>query len=162
VRRRLWLNGVRYRLKSRLPGRPDLVFPGARLVIFIDGDLWHGNSWRIRGLPSLEAQFPSRTSWWVAKIRRNMQRDQEVDEQLRAAGWIVLRYWESTVLEDPNRVARDIAERVRGRPLTDFKLLEASRGERRRRGSVRGKAASSGLVRGPGDAPPTVSARDSG
>lgn len=142
IRRRLWANGLRYRVRSRLHGRPDLVFPGARLAIFIDGDLWHGNSWRVRGLPSLEAQFPTRTEWWVAKIRRNMQRDLEVNALLRAAGWTVLRYWESAVLEDPNGVAREIAERVHGRPLADFVPIETSRTERRRRGSVRGKGTS--------------------
>src|SRR4051812_46193976 len=93
VRRRLWANGLRYRLNAKLPGRPDLVFPSQRIVVFIDGDLWHGNSWRVRGLPSLEAQFPTRTEWWTSKIRRNIERDREVDQQLSGTNWGVLRFW---------------------------------------------------------------------
>src|SRR5713101_7581935 len=87
VRRRLWINGLRYLIHTKLPGRPDIVFPRQRFAIFIDGDLWHGNSWRVRGLPSLDAQFPRRTEWWVNKIRRNMERDREVDAALAKAGW---------------------------------------------------------------------------
>ncbi|MBA2595541.1 MAG: very short patch repair endonuclease [Chloroflexia bacterium] len=137
VRRRLWANGLRYRLNVKLPGKPDLVFPARRVAVFIDGDLWHGNSWRIRGLPSIEAQFPTRTEWWVAKITRNMQRDREVNEQLILAGWAVLRYWESDALADPNAVARAIATHVRGAEPTEFRVFEMTRIERRRLGSVR-------------------------
>lgn len=136
VRRRLWLNGLRYRLQSGLPGRPDIVFPRQKVAVFIDGDLWHGNSWRVRGLPSLEAQFPTRTAWWVEKIKRNMARDAAVNDQLRAAGWTVLRYWESEVLADPNRVSADIAVQVRGEQLPGFRSHELTAIERRRLGSV--------------------------
>lgn len=141
VRRRLWANGLRYRLGTNLPGKPDLVFPGRRVAVFIDGDLWHGNSWRVRGLPSLEAQFPTRTEWWVAKITRNMERDHQVNEQLSAAGWTVLRFWESDTLADPNGVARTIRDAVRGPTGAEFRDVELSATERRRLASVRLKAA---------------------
>ncbi|MCC7372358.1 MAG: very short patch repair endonuclease [Chloroflexi bacterium] len=140
VRRRLWANGVRYRLNAKLPGRPDLAFPGRRIAVFIDGDLWHGNSWRVRGLPNLEAQFPTRTTWWVEKIRRNMERDRWVTEQLAADGWKVLRFWESDTLADPNGVARLIADRVRGNDDMQFHCLPTTVKERRRLGSVRTRA----------------------
>jgi DNA mismatch endonuclease (patch repair protein) len=136
IRRRLWVNGIRYRLNVRLPGKPDLVFPGKRTVVFIDGDLWHGNSWRVRGLPNLEAQFPNRTDWWVKKIRRNIQRDQEVGEQLAGAGWTVLRYWESEVLADANAIARRIAFAVNHPRARMFVDVAPSAVERRRRSSI--------------------------
>jgi DNA mismatch endonuclease (patch repair protein) len=139
IRRRLWANGIRYRLDQRLHGRPDLVFPAAHLAIFIDGDLWHGNSWRVRGLPNLESQFPNRTEWWVAKIQRNIARDREVDHALAQSGWTVLRYWETVVLEDPNRIAKEIAERVRNATLNSFRCLDRTALERRRLASVRPK-----------------------
>jgi hypothetical protein len=66
-----------------------------------------------------------------------MKRDEQVNEQLRSDGWTVLRYWESTVLEDPNGVARAIAEHVRSRPVPEFRSIPVSRLERRRAGSVR-------------------------
>jgi DNA mismatch endonuclease (patch repair protein) len=140
VRRRLWANGLRYRLNAKLHGKPDLLFPGSRVAVFIDGDLWHGNSWRVRGLPSLEAQFPNRTEWWVAKITRNMERDRQVNEQLAAEGWTVLRFWESDTLADPNAVARQIAASVRGGDMIEFRCLPVTTMERRRLGSVRTSA----------------------
>lgn len=136
IRRRLWANGIRYRLNVKLPGKPDLVFPGKRVAVFIDGDLWHGNSWRVRGLPSLEAQFPNRTEWWVAKIRRNMKRDCEVNERLAAAGWTVLRFWESECLGDPNKIVRFVASVLMGGMPEQFHDLDMSSDERRRYASV--------------------------
>jgi DNA mismatch endonuclease, patch repair protein len=102
LRRELHARGRRYRLHAKdVPGRPDVVFRPQRLAVFVDGDFWHGNAWRVRGLPNLEAQFPNRTEWWTAKIRRNMERDEAVNQQLVAEGWRVLRLWESVVLADP-------------------------------------------------------------
>lgn len=102
LRRELHRRGVRYRLHARdVPGRPDIVIRRRRLAVFVDGDFWHGNSWRLRGLSSLEEQFPTRTDWWVAKISRNMQRDREVTAALENDGWRVVRLWESNVLADP-------------------------------------------------------------
>lgn len=136
VRRRLWANGLRYRLRLKLPGKPDLVFPKQRVAIFIDGDLWHGNSWRVRGLPNLEAQFPTRTEWWVSKIRRNMERDAEVNDLLARAGWTVLRFWESDVLAEPNEVAGVIARYVK--PTIDvMQDTMPTKVERKRLSSVR-------------------------
>lgn len=140
VRRRLWANGLRYRIASGLPGKPDIVFPRQRIAIFIDGDLWHGNSWRVRGLSSLEAQFPTRTDWWVAKIRRNMERDAQVNDQLLRRGWCVMRFWESTVLADPNAVVHDIAIAVRGKQTLPFVHISLTPTERRRLGSVGGRS----------------------
>jgi len=113
VRRRVWALGYRYRLHAKdLPGRPDLVFRSVRVAVFIDGDFWHGNAWKVRELPSLADLFPTNTEWWVSKIERNMERDREVSDALGEAGWTVARYWESEVLADPDAVAKEIAELV--------------------------------------------------
>lgn len=111
VRRRLWARGYRYRLhRGDLPGRPDLVFSSARVAVFVDGDLWHGNAWRVRELPSLASLFPTNTDWWVSKIERNMERDREVTAALEGLGWTVARFWESDILADADRVVAEIAE----------------------------------------------------
>jgi len=94
-------------------GRPDLVIRKDRIAVFIDGDFWHGNAWRLRGLPSLEALFPTRTEWWTSKIRRNMERDQRVTSTLRDDGWMVLRIWESEVLDDPVSAAEHVMAAIR-------------------------------------------------
>ncbi len=105
-RREFHAKGARYRKHYSIPGTPDLVVVWARLAIFIDGDFWHGNSWKKRGLPNLEAQFPNRTHYWVTKIERNMKRDRRVNRLLRADGWTVIRFWESDVLADVTRCVR--------------------------------------------------------
>jgi DNA mismatch endonuclease (patch repair protein) len=114
LRRELHRRGFRYGLHARdLPGRPDVVFRRRRVALFVDGDFWHGNAWRLRGLPSLEAQFPNRTEWWAAKIRRNMERDREVTTALVDAGWNVVRAWESDVLADTEAVADRVERELR-------------------------------------------------
>ena len=115
LRRTLWALGLRYRKHVRILGRPDIVFGPARVAVFVDGDFWHGNAWRLRGLPSLAAMFPHRTRWWTEKITRNTVRDTKVTATLRREGWRVLRYWESDVLQAPLRVARQIQAVVRRR-----------------------------------------------
>jgi len=87
---------------ATLSGKPDLVFAEARLAVFVDGDLWHGNQWWRRGLTSLEEQFretPSK-AYWLRKIRRNMQRDSAATAALLDDGWAVLRLWESQINVD--------------------------------------------------------------
>jgi DNA mismatch endonuclease (patch repair protein) len=116
LRSRLWAAGARYRKHcGELIGCPDIAFPGARVVVFVDGDFWHGNAWRIRGLPSLDALFPTRTEWWVSKIRRNMERDKEVTARLTEEGWLVLRFWESDVMSRPDLILSNILMAVRDR-----------------------------------------------
>ena len=115
LRRALWRKGLRYRKHAKLTGKPDVVFGSARIVVFVDGDFWHGNAWRLRGLPNLEAMFPHRTEWWVKKINRNMERDLEVTVALKREGWKVLRFWESAVLRDVERIANRIETEVKRR-----------------------------------------------
>jgi DNA mismatch endonuclease (patch repair protein) len=108
LRRELHRRGIRFRLHGGdVTGRPDLVWRGRRIAVFVDGDMWHGNSaaWKARGLSSLEGMFPNRTQWWVAKLRRTQARDAEVNAVLGREGWVVIRVWESEVLADVGAVA---------------------------------------------------------
>src|SRR5271165_378834 len=85
-----------------LPGKPDIVIPGKRLAIFIDGDFWHGNQYRLRGFDSLDQQLFSirNAAYWTAKISRNVERDFKNTAALLDEGWRVLRFWESEVYAD--------------------------------------------------------------
>lgn len=104
LRRSLHAAGVRYRLHvSDIVGRPDVSIRKYKIAIFVDGDFWHGNAWRTRRLKALSDLFPNRGAWWTAKIRRNMERDSHVTSQLIAAGWTVLRIWESDLLSSPQQ-----------------------------------------------------------
>jgi DNA mismatch endonuclease (patch repair protein) len=89
VRRALHLRGVRSRLHdAALPGRPDLVFPGRRAVIFVHGCFWHAHGCRLSARPTANAVF------WSAKLARNRARDEASRMALLAAGWRVLTVWE--------------------------------------------------------------------
>lgn len=90
VRRLVHAMGCRFRLhRKNLPGKPDLVFPGRRKVVFVNGCFWHGHDCR-RGArqPKVNADY------WRAKIGRNAARDAASVELLRDAGWDVLIVWE--------------------------------------------------------------------
>lgn len=111
LRRALHQRGLRYRLHAAdVPGRPDVVIRSRRLAVFADGDMWHGNAWRLRGLDRLEDMFPTNTSFWTKKIRRNMERDEEVTARLLGEGWTVVRIWESEILADPDAAAQKVVD----------------------------------------------------
>ena len=92
-----------------LPGRPDFVFRGRRAVVFCDGDFWHGRNWR-KMRPRL--QHGSNSEYWIKKIAYNIARDKRQTAKLRAAGWKVVRVWETDVSRDPGRVLTFIQKRV--------------------------------------------------
>jgi DNA mismatch endonuclease (patch repair protein) len=94
---------------ASLPGRPDIVFNGARLVVFCDGDFWHGRnlSQRLRKLSR-----GHNAAYWVAKIQGNAARDRRNSRALREAGWTVLRVWETDINRNPHAVAAKVARRL--------------------------------------------------
>jgi DNA mismatch endonuclease (patch repair protein) len=113
LRRALWRLGVRYRkYVARLPGNPDLVFARARVVVFCDGDFWHGRNWR-----RLRAQLGRRhnAAYWLAKIARNRERDRQTTAALKRQGWVVLRLWETDITKDPAAAARAVRDAVASR-----------------------------------------------
>lgn len=98
LRKALWQKGMRYRINyKRLAGKPDIVFTKAKIAIFCDGDFWHGHNWALRGIPSLEDELASYSSFWKEKILNNVARDKRTTQTLEADGWIVLRFWESDI-----------------------------------------------------------------
>lgn len=107
LRKALHRLGLRYRLHARdLPGKPDLVFPRFRSVIFVHGCFWHGHDCA-RG-----ARTPkTNRAYWTKKIARNRERDAENAAALRSASWRVRVVWECA-LRDPRAPAR-IANWVR-------------------------------------------------
>ena len=108
LRSMLWRSGCRFRKNVRqLPGRPDIVFTKAKVVVFCDGDFWHGKNWQARKQKLRRGTNPS---YWIAKIERNMERDRQNTEQLRQQGWRVLRFWESDILKRPEAVRQQILE----------------------------------------------------
>ena len=88
VRKGLWSKGFRYRLNSpRLPGHPDLVLRKYRTCIFVNGCFWHGHEGCCK-IPNTNREF------WVAKIKRNQERDIETQKRLAEMGWHCITIWE--------------------------------------------------------------------
>ena len=86
VQRELRSRGIRFRRHvQNLPGRPDIVFSGKKVAVFVDGDFWHG--WRLSKWEHKLSKF------WREKIRGNRSRDRRNFRHLRAHGWIVIRIW---------------------------------------------------------------------
>ena len=109
IRKCLWRQGFRYLVNDkRLPGRPDIVLPKYRTVIFVHGCFWHGHKdCKYYTVPKTNTEF------WMAKVARNQERDQEVWRKLEAKGWSVIIVWEcqlkKAVLEETvNHVADEI------------------------------------------------------
>lgn len=115
LRKALWARGLRYRVNSAtLPGKPDIVFAKSKVAVFVDGDFWHGNQWKLRGYKSLDDQLSAvhNRVYWETKIKRNMERDKSNNTALRRAGWKVIRIWESDVKKNLERAVDKIAKAV--------------------------------------------------
>lgn len=97
--------GFRYRLHSKaLPGKPDMVFPGRKAVIFMHGCFWHRHpGCKLARMPK------SRIDFWKEKLEANSQRDLQNQERLRNMGWRVLVIWECQ-LRDTNEISRIVRE----------------------------------------------------
>ena len=107
LRKELWNRGLHYRKNVKtVYGKPDIAFIGKKIAIFCDSEFWHGYAWEIA-----QDEFQSRRDFWIPKIERNMQRDQEVNEKLRGDGWIVLRFWGKQIKRDVASCADEI-ERI--------------------------------------------------
>ncbi len=119
LRKALWGRGLRYRLhRNDLPGKPDIVFVSAKVAVFVDGDYWHGNQWRLRGFDSMEDQLASvqNKEYWVSKIKSNVKRDKANSAKLRRSGWRVIRIWESDIKRRPGWAVNRVVKAVTARP----------------------------------------------
>lgn len=89
VRKLVYSMGYRYRLHSKeLPGKPDLVFPGRRKVIFVHGCFWHGHKCSKGNAPK------SNQDYWLPKLKENRVRDAQTKKRLKALGWDSIVIWQ--------------------------------------------------------------------
>ena len=108
LRSALWESGLRYRLHARTPvGRPDLVFPGPRVAVFIDVCFWHG-------CPEHYSRPLRRPGFWAEKLRTNVHRDRSQTLELERRGWTVIRIWEHEVVDDVDGLVDTIRGIVHG------------------------------------------------
>ncbi len=91
LRKALWKENIRYRKNyPELPGKPDIVITKYKIAIFCDSEFFHGKDWEILR-PTLERG--NNPDFWIKKISRNIERDDEVNKQLLFMGWYVIRFW---------------------------------------------------------------------
>jgi DNA mismatch endonuclease, patch repair protein len=92
-RKALWHAGLRFRINDKkLPGKPDIVNKKLKLVVFIDGEFWHGKDWKYK-----KSTIKSNRAFWIPKIERNIQRDGDNTAQLQKLGFTVFRFWQEDV-----------------------------------------------------------------
>ena len=109
LRKALWSRGLRYQKNvTSICGKPDIVFKGKKVAVFCDSEFWHGYDWENR-----KNDFKSNQAFWIPKIERNMERDQEVNAQLSSEGWTVLRFWGKDIIKRTEECVDLIEKAVR-------------------------------------------------
>jgi DNA mismatch endonuclease (patch repair protein) len=109
VRRALHSAGFRYRLHdTKLPGKPDMVFPKHRAVVFVHGCFWHGHDCHLYRLPATRPDF------WLAKINGNIERDHRATSTLLESGWRVGTVWECALKGRTRKPANEVSTMLAG------------------------------------------------
>ena len=104
LRKELWRRGLRYRKNYKeLYGKPDIVFLGARIAVFVDGKMGHGYDWEHQ-----KDDFKSRRDYWIPKIERNIEHDYEVTQELISLDWLVMRFWDFEIKKNLQECADKI------------------------------------------------------
>ena len=112
----LWNNGLRYRKNDKTVfGKPDFTFKKHKIAIFCDSEFWHGKDWE-----SHKYDHKSNQNFWLPKIERNIQRDTEVNAELKKQGWTVLRFWGKDILKNTAECVRVVQETIWEIELNDF------------------------------------------
>lgn len=120
LRKALWSKGYRYRKNYKLlPGTPDIVLTKYRIAIFCDSEFFHGKDWEVLK-PRIESG--KNPEYWVSKIQKNMERDQEKDKQLLFQDWIVIHFWGKEILKNTDECIRVIEETIFDKIMLDTGL----------------------------------------
>ncbi|MDD7219782.1 MAG: very short patch repair endonuclease [Clostridia bacterium] len=119
LRRALWKKGYRYRKNYKdLPGKPDIVLTKYRICIFVDSEYFHGkdfeSGYHSSKYSSLRDQIMAgnHADFWLSKIEKNMERDRQVETELRTLGWNVIRFWSKDVLKHTDQCIKVIEEYI--------------------------------------------------
>ncbi len=110
LRKALWKKGYRYRKNYKnLPGSPDIVLTKYKIAIFCDGEFFHGKDWEVLK-PRLEKS--NNSEFWISKISRNRERDDEVNKRLLFEGWTVIRFWGNDIKKNVDGCIQVIEENI--------------------------------------------------
>lgn len=110
LRKALYEKGIRYRKNyDKLPGKPDIALTKYKIAVFCDGEFFHGKDWEVLK-PRLEKS--NNSQFWISKIARNRDRDDEINKKLLFMGWTVIRFWGNDIKKDPEECVRVIEETI--------------------------------------------------
>ena len=110
LRKALWNRGIRYRKNyNKLPGKPDIAITKYKIAVFCDSEFFHGKDWEVLK-PRLEAG--NNAEYWVPKISRNRERDEEVNKELLFLGWTVIRFWGREIKKNTDECIKVIEETI--------------------------------------------------
>ena len=110
LRKVLWEKGYRYRKNYKeLPGKPDIVLTKYRIAIFCDSEFFHGKDW-----DDLKKQLERgrNAEFWINKISKNRERDEEINKQLFYQGWTVIRFWGKDIKKDVGQCVKAVEEAI--------------------------------------------------
>ena len=108
LRQALWKRGYRYRKNYKnLPGKPDIVLTKYQIAIFCDSEFFHGKDWDVLRLQLAKGK---NGEFWINKISRNRDRDEEVNRLLLFRGWTVIRFWGRDIMKNADDCVRVIEE----------------------------------------------------
>lgn len=110
LRKALWHKGYRYRKNYKaLPGSPDIVLTKYKIAIFCDSEFFHGKDWEVLK-PRLEKS--NNSQYWISKIARNRERDDEINKRLLFEGWTVIRFWGKDIQMNVDECVKVIEETI--------------------------------------------------
>ena len=108
LRKALWHKGYRYRKNFKnLPGKPDIVLTKYKIAIFCDGEFFHGKDWEVL---KLRLEKSNNSEYWINKISRNREHDDEVNKQLLFLGWTVIRFWGNEIKKNTDECVKVVEE----------------------------------------------------
>ena len=110
LRKALWNKGYRYRKNyGSLPGKPDIALTKYKIAIFCDSEFFHGKDWEVLK-PRLEKS--NNSQYWISKISRNRERDDEINKKMLFEGWTVIRFWGKDIQKNVDECVRVIEETI--------------------------------------------------
>ena len=110
LRKALWNRGYRYRKNyGSLPGKPDIALTKYKIAIFCDSEFFHGKDWEVLK-PRLEKS--NNSQYWISKISRNRERDDEINKRLLFEGGTVIRFWGKDIQKNVDECVRVVEETI--------------------------------------------------
>lgn len=110
LRKELWKRGYRYRKNyEALPGKPDIAITKYKIAIFCDGEFFHGKDWEVR---KAKLEKGNNGAYWISKISRNRERDDEINKKLLFMGWTVIRFWGNDIKKNTDECIQVIEETI--------------------------------------------------